>query len=261
MSEMISPKYLMKLVKEVNDAIYAEYKSYKDVRFYVDKWHHEERDWNNHWENFTIYLKENKEIDLPKTLHEIDGETLLKIAIDMGVETPDFLPSIPVFRNEIKSSYETASATFERAFKQIEEHPDIAVGLANSALESIIKEILKDERILSKVNTRATLYSLASDILKVFQMFPGSELPSEVKTIGSSFLAIGQSIETLRSDKTDFHGKTGEDYKIKDPLYAYFVVNSVTTVGLFINSYYRQMFPKHLKVEEDSGWLDDDLPF
>jgi hypothetical protein len=258
---MISPKYLMKLVKEVNDAVFAEYKSYKDVRFYIGKWHQEDRDWNNHWENFTIYLKENKEIDLPKTLHEIDGELLLKIAIDMGVETPDFIPSIPVFRIEIKSSFETASATFERAFKQIEEHPDIAVGLANSALEGIIKEILKDERILAKVNTKATLYTLASDILKVFQMFPGSELPSEVKTIGSSLLAIGQSIETLRSNNTDFHGKTGEDYKIKDPLYAYFVVNSVTTVGLFINSYYRLMFPKPPKVEEDNGCLEDDLPF
>ncbi len=261
MSEMISPKYLMKLVKEVNDAIFAEYKSYKDVRFYIDKWHHEEREWNNHWENFSIYLKDSKEIDLPKTLHEIGGELLLKIAIDMGVETPDFIPSIPVFRNEIKASYETASATFERAFKQIEEHPDIAVGLANSALESIIKEILKDERISSKVNTRTTLYALVSDTLKVFQIFPGSELPSEMKTIGSSLLSIGQSIETLRSDKTDFHGKTGEDYKIKDPLYAYFVVNSVTTVGLFINSYYRLMFPKPLMTEEGNGRLEDDLPF
>lgn len=261
MSEMISPKYLMKLVKEVNDAIFAEYKSYKDVRFYISKWHKEDRDSYNYWENFTIYSKENKEIDLPKTLHEIDGETLLKIAIDMGVETPDFLPSIPVFRNEIKSSFETASATFERAFKQIEEHPDIAVGLANSALESIIKEILKDVRISSKVNAKDTLYNLTSEILKIFQMFPNSELPTEIRTVGSSLLAIGKSIETLRSDKTDFHGKTGEDYKIKDPLYAYFVVNSVTTVGLFINSYYRLMFPKPSKVEEDIGWLEDDLPF
>lgn len=261
MGELISPKYLMKLVKEVNDAIFAEYKSYKDVRFYIGKWHQEDRDWNNHWENFTIYLKENKEIDLPKTLHEIDGELLLKIAIDMGVETPDFLPSIPVFRNEIKSSFETASATFERAFKQIEEHPDIAVGLANSALESIIKEILKDGRISSKVNAKDTLYNLTSEILKIFQMFPNSELPTEIKTVGSSLLAIGKSIETLRSDKTDFHGKTGDDYKIKDPLYAYFVVNSITTVGLFINSYYRLMFPKPPKIEEDNGWLEDDLPF
>jgi len=56
------------------------------------------------------------------------------------LETPDFIPCIPTFRNEIKSDYKTASATFEKAFRQIEEHPDIAIGLANSSLESIIKK-------------------------------------------------------------------------------------------------------------------------
>lgn len=70
---------------------------------------------------------------------------MLKIAIDVGVETPDLIPSIPVFRNEIKAEFESASAAFEKAFKQIEEHPDIAIGLANSVLESIIKAVLNDE--------------------------------------------------------------------------------------------------------------------
>lgn len=45
-----------------------------------------------------------KKIDLKKTLHQIDGETLLKIAIDLGLDTPDFIPSIPMFKNELKSS-------------------------------------------------------------------------------------------------------------------------------------------------------------
>ncbi|MDU1903926.1 MAG: hypothetical protein E6772_04005 [Dysgonomonas sp.] len=119
----ISPKYQMTLIKKIESAIWSEYKSYKDVKFYIEKWY--KWDYNN-WENFPIVLKESKDIDLVSTLHGIDGETLLKIAIDLGVETPDFIPSIPVFRNEIKSNYPTASRTFEDAFKQIEEHPDIA---------------------------------------------------------------------------------------------------------------------------------------
>ena len=32
---------------------------------------------------------------------------LLKVAIDMGVETPEYIPSIPTFRNEIKENYKT----------------------------------------------------------------------------------------------------------------------------------------------------------
>lgn len=136
----ISPKYQMTLIKNVNSAIWDEYKSYKEVKFYIEKWHQVEENWNDTWENFSIILKEsNNEIDLLSTLHRIDGEMLLKIAIDLGVETPDFIPSIPVFRNEIKSNYPTASRIFKDAFKQIEEHPDIAIGLVNSALEVLLK--------------------------------------------------------------------------------------------------------------------------
>jgi hypothetical protein len=203
--------------------------------------------------------KGNGGIDLTQTLHNIDGETLLKIAIDLGVDTPDFIPAIPTFKNEIKADYKTAYDTFKKALKQIETHPDIAIGLANSALESIIKEILKDDRISSNLKGSETLYSLASEILKIFQLFPNSNMPVEIRTVGSSLLSMGQSIEKLRSEKTNIHGKTNDDYIVHDSLYAYFIVNTVTTIGLFLNSYYKNHFPKH---EEQSNIPEDDeLPF
>ncbi len=40
------------------------------------------------------------------------------------------------------------------------------------------------------------------------------------------------------------HGKTGEDYIIDDPMYAYLVVNSVTTVGMFLKDFYQKKYPK-----------------
>jgi len=258
--QSVSPKYLMFLVKKVHDAIWAEYGSYKEVKLYISKWHHQEYDWNNHWENFSIVSKNDKgDIDLSATLHGIDGETLLKIAVDIGVETPDFIPSIPIFRNEIKSTYSTASNTFEKAFKQIEDHPDIAIGLVNSALESIIKEIIKDDRIKISLKGNETLYALTGEILKVFQLFPNSNIPVEIRTIGSSLLSISQSIEKLRSDKTNFHGKTEDDYIIKDSIYTYFIVNAVATIGLFLKKYYENKFP--LLVLKQNDIYIDDLPF
>jgi hypothetical protein len=187
------------------------------VKFYIEKWHkHSEGyNFNDYWENFSIFLTDDKNIDLTKTLHNIDNETLLKIAIDLGVETPDFIPLIPSFKNDIKSNYSTAYATFDKAFKQIETDPSLAVGLANSALESIIKEILKDERISGKIKGTETLYELTTIVLKEFQLFPNSEMPTEIKAIGSSLLKANQSIEKLRSEKTDVHGKTAEDYIIQ----------------------------------------------
>ena len=247
MDDLISPKYQMQLVNSVEKAIWDEYKSYKQVRLYINKWHtdnYEPSGFNNNfWENFAIVEKPNKEIDLTLTLHNMSGTDILKIAIDLGVDTPDFIPSIPTFKNELKSEYKTAYDTFTKAYKQIDTDPSIAVGLANSALESIIKEILKDERISSKISGGETLYKLTTIILKEFNI-TNDKYPKEIKTIGSSLLAINQAIEKLRSEKTNFHGKTNDDYLITDTIYTYFIINAVATVGLFLNSYYKKKFPK-----------------
>lgn len=256
--ELISPRYRMKLTKQVADAIWAEYNSYKEVEFYIQKWHNCSDDqWGNiQWENFSIKLKETGGIDLPATLHSMDGELFLKVAIDIGVETPDYIPSIPIFRNELKITGETAFATFERALKQTETHPDLAIGLANSALESIIKEILKDDRLNVKSKPGDTLYKLTENLLKALKIFPGSGITSEIQQIGSSLMSASQGIENLRSDKTQFHGKTTDDVVIEDSIYAYFIVNSVTTIGLFLNLYYKFHHPKVVDTTDE-----DELPF
>jgi len=218
MNELISPKYQMKLISEIEKAIWVEYDSFRAVKFYIDKWHIQENSWNNNWENFPIIISAIGEIDLLQTLHGIPGETLLKIAVDLGVETPNFIPSIPTFKNEIKSHYKTASATFEKALKEVETHPDTSVGLVNSALESIIKEILKDDRIRNGINFKGseTLYALTTMVLRQFQLLSDGDFPKEIKTIGNSLLTANQSIEKLRSERTSFHGKTEGDYIIRD---------------------------------------------
>jgi hypothetical protein len=257
MENMISPKYHMKLAYEVDKAIRKEFNSLDDISAYIDRWAYPGEQHFNQEPEFYIQSFENREINLPRTLQKMESQILLKIAVDMGVETPDFIPSIASFRNEIKSDYKTASATFEKAFKEIESHPAIAIGLANSALESIIKEIIKDERLNTIINGNKNLYDLASELLKVFKLFPIREMPVEIKAIGSGLLAACQGIEKIRSEKSDFHGKTSDDYMVTDPLYAYFIVNSVTTVGLFLKSYYIKKFPE---IENNLGDITD-LPF
>lgn len=96
---------------------------------------------------------------------------------------------------------------------------------------------------------------MSSIILKEFNL-TNTEHPKEIKTIGNSLLSINQAIEKLRSEKTNFHGKTNEDYLIDDPIYTYFVINSVSTVGLFLNTFYKRKFPK-----PEPEFEDDNLPF
>ena len=76
----------MKLVKDVHDTIWSEYKSYSEVYYFINKWHVVYDEWGN--ENFHIHIKPNSgNIDLEPTLHGMDGDILLKIAIEMGVDT------------------------------------------------------------------------------------------------------------------------------------------------------------------------------
>lgn len=261
MNQSISPKYQMDIVQKISTCLFEQFGSYENVETYLSKWHQEERGWNNFWENFQFYYRDEakKKIDAAKTLHNIDGETLLKIAIDLGIETPDYIPSIPTFKNELKSSYETASLTFEKAFRNVEIDPSLAIGLANSALESIIKEILKDSRINVTWSEKETLTKLIGNICKAFGLQSNGNFPKEIKTLASSLINAGKAIEDLRSDKTEFHGKTDGDLMIEDAVYAYFVVNATTTVGLFLLNFYKSNYPPVNNMP--MAISDDGLPF
>lgn len=259
----LSPKYLMKLVPNVELAIKKEYKTSDDIVYYFEKWHKSDGDnINDHWENFEMVFHQYGEFELNPTLHRMPQEILLKIAADLGVYTPEYIPTIATFKNEIKTDYKTAHSTFTKALKFIESDPSTSISLANSALESIIKEIIKRDEIKVKLKGHETLHQLTIAILKEFKL-NGHEMPKEIKTIGTSLATITQSIEKIRSEKTEAHGKTNDDYLIKDSLYAHLVVNSVTTVGFFLLSFYNTKYPKMIetKVIEENNDLDDNLPF
>ena len=66
-------------------------------------------------------------------------------------------------------------------------------------------------------------------------------------------------IETLRSSKTIFHGKTDNSNVASYPMYAYMVVNSMATVGLFSLHYNLTEYPK--VTQQQPIWGLNDLPF
>lgn len=121
MEYKISPVYRMKLLEKVEKEIWNRYKSYKDVEQYMKL--------NQIYDGFgqvdfdISYFSEGKnkeKINLIETLRVIAKDIpdkLLKMAIDLGIETPDYIPSIPTFRNELKADYKNASTSFEKAFQ------------------------------------------------------------------------------------------------------------------------------------------------
>lgn len=259
MNSEISPKYQMNLIKQINDNLFDLYGSYDDIEAYLSKWHEQDDVWGYN-QNFTFSYKDSemKKIDTEKTLHSIDGETLLKIAIDLGIATPDYIPSIPTFKNELKSTSKTASQTFEKAFKNVETDPNLAVGLANSALESVVKEILQDDRFNEVGYAKETLTKLVERICRVYNLHVQKSCPNEIRTLASSLLKAIRAIEDLRSDKTTFHGKTDKDFIITDSSIAYFVVNATASVGLFLLNFYKANYPKPIEMQPFDS---NELPF
>ena len=120
--------------------------------------------------------------------------------------------------------------------------------------------ILKDKRVSIQYNNRDTLSTLIKNICKAFNINNDQSCPKEIRTIASSLISCSTAIEDLRSTKTEMHGKTKDDFIINDSLCAYFVVNAVSTIGLFLLNYYRNKYPaqaRYVSTEIDP----DDLPF
>ena len=240
--DKILPSYKTDLEKKVRAAIDNQYQG-RDATYYLENWHEEYDDFGNG--NFILWYNDNNRefLDLDATIHSMDGELLLKVAIDLGIETPNYIPSIPIFRNELKSSYQFASRTFEKAYREIESDPETACGLAIAALESIIKEILSDERISVKCREKGDVHKLLDDILKAYSLLPNSENIAEVRTLVSGLQKCATAMGEIRGDKTLLHGHKSGDIVISDPASAYFVVNSVSTIGLFLIQVYKKKYP------------------
>lgn len=253
----ISPKYAIRLIKQIEDKIWKEFQSYKGVRAYIERWH--EIDYYGNELNFQLINRENEpNIDLHSTLSSIyDDELLLKIAVDLGVETPDVIYSVPEIKGILTSGYDKVASTFENAYRKVLEEPATSVTCANSALESIISHICEDENI-TPCNPKDTLYKQTLHILKEFGLKPSDELFKEIKQIGSGLISISQALEDIRSKYSDTsHGKAREDYVLDDSLYSKFYLNAVTTVGLFLLNFYEA---KYVSAERNN-YLDNDVPF
>lgn len=123
-----------------------------------------------------------------------------------------------------------------------------------------IKEILSDNRVNIQHNEKDTLSKLISTICKAFRLNVDSSCPTEIRTIASSLINCCKAIEDIRSDKTIFHGKTDDNNIVENPLYAYFIVNSVSAIGLFLLSFYKEQYPKIVH-QPLIDWNSNDLPF
>ncbi len=247
---MISPSTMMSLIDRIEEKIWDKFGTYKKVTRYIQRWH-EDDEGSCNWENFTILTKNGSNIDLSSTLDTMGDELLFQIAVDLNIEVPNLIYSVAEIKGVLAEKYEDAAATFEKACNKVYSEPSTAIIMANSALEMIIKNICKKQKFIP-YNPKDTLYKLTSTILKELKLFPDNKLDQNITQIGSGLLSVSKAIEVIRSKNTEAHGT--EDVIISDPIYAMFIVNAVSTVGLFLLKYSENL-PCENSIDED------DIPF
>lgn len=263
----------MIIYSDIEKTLYDRYQGYEGValymkHYYPDYWNEWDKDFEPSYE-----MKRKKDgsfvIDVKSTLLKTDDEKLLKIAIDLGIKIPNVLYTIPTI-NEIledeRFEYLNACESFKKAISDVITAPDNAISLANATLETIIKRILEDPNVeCPSYDKNLTLRKLLTLLLKNFSLYPDRNIRSELNKIGSSLICIADNIEHLRSDKTFAHGKGIHDIITKDPVAASFIVNAVSTLGLFIISIYEKYYNNidiinKPNIDENTP-SDEDIPF
>jgi hypothetical protein len=263
-SLVVSPKQMINIIDKIEKALWVEYPSYQNVERYLSRWEYLEYDYDYYGSDrivsVCIEYKPDKKIDVKRTLDKLPYDLLFKIAVDLNVEIPELIYSVAEIKGILASQYENASDTFLRAYQKIYSDPDVAISMANSALEQIIKKICDDNRLKS-CNSKDTSKKLIEHILKEFNFHPSEKtLQDNIRNLGSQIISIVNSIENIRSQHTTAHGV---DFKVNDPIYASLVINSVSTVGLFLLNYYEKHY-KNQKIELNTNRyceIDDDIPF
>ncbi|MBB3170805.1 MULTISPECIES: abortive infection family protein [Coriobacteriia] len=256
----ISPLYMQRLKGRVENALWNlfEGSKYRQVEEYVRRWHEDD---GSFWENFCVFEKDGH-IDLGRTLAGMPNDTLIKMAADIGVETPGMLPCIPIMKNILNQNNTNAYANFERAVKDVYDHPDQSVALAASTLEGLFKTILQN----SDPSIRVKNLSLSDLTGKVVKQLIGdcdASAPQEIRTLASQLRGLGSTIDDLRSDKSTAHGKAAGDYVVDDSLWAETVVNATATLGLLLWRLYERSCTgaKAAPVVQPTPVYDDDIPF
>jgi ElaB/YqjD/DUF883 family membrane-anchored ribosome-binding protein len=252
----LSPSYQMDMAKKIAEILENKYE--EDELFYLESFK-EKTDIC-----FEIIYK-NYDADILRTLYKMPDDGLIRMALDLGLNIPIVLPSIPEFRWVLslkETNMDTAKVMFEKAYKLVYENPSEAVTIANSTLETIIKFILVEMKIT--FDDKITLHKLTEVLLKEWNCFPNKELQDHIRNIGSSFINISQNIEQLRSSQTSAHGKTKEDHIIDDPIYSVFIINSVTTVGFFLIALFNKKQGKDISkkpINPTKDTIAEDIPF
>src|SRR6185503_3721798 len=90
-----------------------------------------------------ITMADSKWVYVKELLSDVDEQTIIRIAQDLGLEIPTVIAGSIQLKNLLDgSAMRVGRADFEKALQDIDTDPPNAIGMASTTLESICKAIL-----------------------------------------------------------------------------------------------------------------------
>ncbi len=252
---MVSPIAMIEIIAKIETALWKHesIQNYHDIEGYLSRW--QEGTIIRTDSNYDPFTDTEYTIHTREALASFSDDMLLQIAVNLDIEIPWLIYSVAEIKGILDDRYEDVGRKFEEACKEVYSDPSVAIIKANSALESLIKKICKDE-LIENCDPKAGIYELTEHVLKQFDFLPDKKLNLRIRDIGSGLFKASRTIGEIRNKHTVAHSI---DKTISDPLYAVFVVNSVATIGQLLLNYYEHRYkPQNIG---QSSLDDDEIPF
>lgn len=180
-----------------------------------------------------VTVPRSKRVYVQEILEGAPSELILEVAKDLGLITSiDIIDDSYVLENYFNNhGFENCKRDFDRCLENISNDIDTAIGNASSTLESLFKAILDD--MGEDYPKDESISPLASLVFEKLNLSPSDHADPEIKRILGGLLNAGLGIGTLRTKFSSFHGKGGKQIRL-EKRHARLVINSLTTVGLFV---------------------------
>ena len=131
----------------------------------------------------------------------------------------------------------------DKAINNLEDAPDSSLGNACSFIESVAKHILDYNKI--RYPNKQDIQSLIKECIKVLDLSPDDQANKDLKTITHSIANIANSIGSIRTHFSDFHGK-GINFNSLDIRHARYIVGISYSLSMFlIESFYETINSKN----------------
>lgn len=198
-----------------------------------------------HYEVSGVSISVNSKRIYAKTaLESASSQVLSDIAVDLGIyvdvlhlDARDYLAD---------KGLRHCIDDFERASKNIETDPDIAIVSACSTLESICKSII--DALGENYPSDQSISGLYKKVAELMKLSPGTHADADIKRILGGLSNAGSGLGSLRTKFSAAHGKGALRLRL-EPRHARLAVNTCSTVGIFLIETYNARFANSVEGE------------